>query len=687
MATTRKKVDTRTAYFAPPKSIITKRVGEAARQISELWDKASQEEGANQDSMQHIIDLFTGKHELGIPEDKRYVAFDAKSNKPADVIFRVMGMLMARITAQYISPSTDRKDNVRGDLIEQHINALYPGLFKRYLQRPDVQALFWQLLVGTSYIQQSYDPYYWDKNELSRKPHEKISKDDSSEESTEKDKDYNERVEAYRQFAGPPIVVESLDPRSVLPIRTKAKGIIGYVKKYRVTRYDFVEAMRDRGRSVKWEDGKVSVAPGVAGMEHAETADTSMAESMDYYEYIDDNCIYYVCDNEVIDEHEHKGAVKVFPGFALQTGFSESHLSSVGILWPVRNEITQLDFFRTLWANKAYLEIFPQLFAILDANEDPLREDGQAPTVFDLEPGTVKQVRGKIENPMANAASGTDFRALIEMAAVEIDSATIPGIARGQAGAQQPGYAINQLAQSMRTLWRGIIESRELQWGAALEHYLWLIRYAIKQDTSVFAESDDDRRTGRRKGTYATIKPADVDDHFKVEVTLNPDLPIDEQGRINLWWMLYKEGGADWDEFVRKGKGQTNPIAQLRQIRKEAMEKEAMGQAMKDAMALGQVRLENRLLKEQGFTELNETFSLDVQKLKASRTAPQVPGMEGMAGPAADGSVPPEMPMPAGPAADGSMGGTGIPPTAGMNPVDSAPGPRLGDMSSGNGLR
>jgi len=665
---------TRTSYVAPPESIIEKNTHDAAQKIMELQKQLSADDQGRTNTLQHMIDLFMGDHSLGIPEDKRYVAFDAKTNKPADIIFRIKGMLSGKLKFRYVTPSTKADDVKRGDLIEAHVNAYYPTMKRRTQEDVAGQALFWQLLGGTSYIQQTVDMYYWDKNEQKRKAHEKIDDDDDSETQKKKDDEYNERVDEYRQWAGPPMVLEALDPRMVWPVRTKAKGIIAYVKFYRVTRYDFAESFRARGKAVHWDDdGKVShIDTGVAGMEYAESADVGLSNSCEYYEYIDDHCVYYIADGHVVDKYEHRGGIKIFPAYCLQTGLNESATNSVGVLWPVRNEIMQLDFYRTLWANKAYLEIFPQLFAILDGNTDPLTGDDGKPVQWDVEPGTVKQLRGRLENPMANAASGTDFRALIEMESNEIDAATISGVARGIAGMQQPGYSINQLSQGMRTMWRDCITSRELQWAGIIEHYLWCIRHVIKEPSSVYAEAADDARDGRKVGTYATVSPSDIDDHFRIEATLDPDLPIDRQGLINIWWMLYKEGGATWDEFVREGKGQDSPIAQQKQIRREAMQKEAIGKIMEDAIALGRIRAQNKILEEGKFLELNPTFAIQNQLLKEARN-PQ---------PAADGGM--AMPAPMGPPADG---GTGIPPTGGMNPTDSAPGPRMGDMSSGNGLR
>lgn len=681
---TKKRTVTPRSYIEPPPSIITKNVKEAAAQINELNQKLTTEQQGRTDTFEHMISLFTGKHDLGIPNDKRYVTFDAKSSKPSDVIFRVMGMLLAELRCQYVNMSKRRDDADKADRIEAHLNALYPTLFRRNQERWDIQSLFWQLLVGVSYLQQTHLPFYWDKNELRRKPHEVVKPDDDSETTKEKDLDYNDRTAGYREITGPPIMVESLDPRMIREVRTKGKGIVAWVKKYHVTRYDFAEGFRARNKRATFDvDGNATIENGVAGMEYAETADIPMSESVDYYEYIDSEFVYYVVNDRVVDKFHHRGGIRIFPSYGLQTGLNEPQYSSVGILWPVRNEVVQLDFYKTLWANKAFLEIFPQLFAILDGKDDPLRDEDGSNTEWTLEPGTIKQIRGQLINAMKDAASGTDFRALVEDTSSGIDSSTISGIARGQAGAQQPGYSINQLAQAMRTLWKVIIESRELQFSSMYEHYLWMVKNVIKQETSAFAEGTEDPKTGRRTGDYITVKPDDIDDYFRVEANLQPDLPIDKQGQINLYASLYERSLVDWDTYVRDGLGKNNPERLLRKIRKEAMEKETLGKAIEDAQKLGQVRLQNAMLKEAGFPDLNDAFMTDVQLIKGAREGEQ-PQMNGL-GPDGQPMMPPQPGAP--PAAPQGQPAAGPPPTFGASPADSSPGPRMGDMSSGNGLR
>ena len=695
----------RTTYRRPPDDVITKRVKDAgfemASQLQEGATNLQAEQQKQQDDIETLISIFTGSHDVGIPEEKRYVAFDAKSSKPSDVIFRVMGMLLAPPKCEYMSTGTKMPEQQKADEIERQLNFLYPALFKRTVVRWDIQSLFWQLLAGVGYIQQSFDAYYWDKNEMKRRPDEQVAaqKDGESDfdyamRKKKVDEAYTDRVSAYKMYAGPPIVVESIDPRIIRPVMTPDKGVIAWVKRYRVTRHTFIEEMRKRGRNISfnrdgipYRTGKRSAVgemEGTAGIQYPTTAESFNTQSIDYYEYIDDEFIHYVVGDQVIDSYQHKGGIKIVPAYGLQTGMVEPHLASVGILWSTRNEIRQYDFYRTLWANKGFLEVFPQLLAILGEKDDPLRDEDGNVANFTIEPGTITQIRGTIVNPLKESASGTDFRALVQDTGAEIDTATIPGVARGQGGAQQPGYSINQLVQAMRTMWKQIIESRELQFSLLYEHYLWGLKHIVKQPVSVLTDNGEDGRTGRHVGKYVTLKPDDIDDYFTVIAHLKPDLPIDQQGQINLWFQLWKEGGATYEEFARNGKDITNPVYNQRQILRETMQKESMPKIIEDAQALARFRLPQAILRDGKFDKLNKTFSMDVQALQAARQGAQ----NGMA--PADpmqppGGMPPADPMqPPAPAAEPALS---LPPTVGANPADSAPGPRAGDMSSGMGIR
>lgn len=657
-----------------------------ASSITTLGNDLDSKYGLNTNTMDHMVRLFEGKHDLGIPDDKRYVSFDAKSAKPADIIFRVMGMLLAPILPEYIHPAGSAKDEQRRARVEGHLTHLDPWLFRKYQTRYDIRNRFWQLLVGRSYIQQSYLPTYWDKTVMGRNASETLGQSDSADVQAAKNKAYNSRVDGYRGHMGPPVFRECIDPRKVFPIMTP-HGPDGYVKIYRVQRFELNQELGKFGKIAGFDKAgnvtDIAELKKPAGMELARQSDQADANStVDYYEYLDDKVCYYVAGSNVIHKYQHNGGMKIFPAYGLQTGFDDYHLSSVGILWAVRNELPQFDFMRTLWVQKAYLDVFPQLFAQLGSDDEPLRKENGDPIEWDIEPMTVKQIRGQLINALKDASSGMDFRAAVEMFAGDIDLATIPGLARGIAGAQQPGYAINQLSQSMRALWSPVVESAGDQASAMFEHYVDIVVNQVGRPVTVYGETEDPN-SGRMKGEYFTLDPDDVEPYHRVRARLQPELPIDTQGTMMTMAKLNQEGMVTWDQYVREGLKKNNPKAMRDQIIKDQAIRAWIPDAINDAKALGRVQLTNEVIQARSLDHLNAIGNMDLAALKAGRAKQPAPGEA----PSQPAGAPALAPPPVGPGtpgtgpavAPGTAGQTGgtIPPSVGVtgsNPNDPAPG-------------
>ncbi|MEY4763203.1 MAG: hypothetical protein RLZZ200_3060, partial [Pseudomonadota bacterium] len=562
-----------------------------------------------------------------------------------------------------------------------HLNAVYPWLMRKYRTRFDLQSLFWQLLVGRSYLQQSYLPNYWDKQIRKRRPDERPSPDDRPEVMTAKNAAFNARVDGYKGYMGPPVFVECIDPRIIFPVMTP-RGPEAYIKVYQVQRFEMAEAFKKAGKTVTWrDDGSPDVVDSElekqAGLElPTQTADFSAGTTV-YYEYIDDEEVVYATESRELFRIQHNGGIRIFPAYGLQTGFKEVHLMAVGLLWAVRNELPQFDFMRTLWVQKAYLDVFPQLFAQLGKDDQPiLSKEGEA-VQWDIEPMTVKQIRGQLVNALKDAQSGMDFRAAVDMFANDIDQATLSSLARGIAGAQQPGYSINQLSQAMRTAWKPIIESRQDQFAEMGADYLQKVAHVWREETTVFCEGAPDASTGRRAGEYNSVSPEDIGDFYQVVAHLDPELPIDKQGTMLTAAKLLQESALTWEDYVREGLGKHNPQQYWREVMRDTARRAYLPKAIEDGMALGRVQLTNQILQAQGLDRLNTTFSQDVQALKAARAGQAPPG-----GAPAPNGTPSQMPMaatpPGPPPANPGGQGDGIQPTVGANPNDPAPGFRGG---------
>jgi hypothetical protein len=403
---------------------------------------------------------------------------------------------------------------------------------------------------------------------------------------------------------------------------------------------------------------------------------------------------YYVVDDRVVHSYQHDGSMKIVPAYGLTTGLRDYSDMAMGILWPVRNELPQYDFMRTLWLQKAYLEVFPQLVAQLRPEDPAFTGDDGQPVQWDIEPGTIKQVRGELRNILKDAGTGVDFRAFIEMLASDIDMATIPPIARGIGGANQPGYAINQLAQAMRTMWRPIIEWAELQEEALDEHYLFSVKHFADAPVSAFIELEDSQ-SGRYAGDYVTIEPDDIDDYFKVRVRIKPELPIDKQGQAMMWWNLYERGGVPFELFVREGLDMANPAEIARKARRDAFMRAFLPKAAEDAMALGRVELTNEIIRQRGLDRLVPPFNADLQALKErqQQAAMQQQAMQaggvppgGLANPEGAQAPGSSQPVPSSYSPASALspvirrpmesGAEGMAPVEGFNPSNPSPGPR-----------
>lgn len=685
----------RTTYEEKSTDVILGRViaaEEVAQTVRRVAEQVDSNYAQNTLTIDHMVALFKSSHDVGLPEDKRYVGFDAKSSKAPDIIFRVLGMLDGPVQPNYIAPAGSGKDRDRAAKIEEHLSHLYPWMMRKYQTRWDIQNRFWQLLAGRSYLQQTYLPFYWDREILARNADEKLSKGDNAAAITSKNTAFNERVAGYKGYAGPAFFVENLDPRTTFPVMTP-QGPEAWVKIYRVERYELDESFAKVGKKLEFDRGGKRVL-GVADLEKPggqilprQTSQTSKTGAIDYYEYIDDVMTYYVVGGEVVHKVQHDGGMKIFPAYGLQTGFKEFNLAAVGLLWAVRNEIPQYDFMRTLWLQKAYLDVFPQLFAQLPDNGEPLVGEDGKPEKWQIEPMTVKQIRGTLINALKEAGSGTDFRAVVEMLAADIDLATIPGIARGVAGMQQPGYAINQLRQILSNLWKPAIESAEEQMSALYEHYLWCVKNIVKDVCTVFGQFEDPD-TGRLTGDYFEVSPDDIQDYFRVSAKLEPDLPIDKQGTMMSYAQLAEKGYVDFDMYAREGLGISNPVPLKRRIFQDLAERAMLPDAINDATALGRVKLQNATLKAYGMDKGNSLANIDLMALKAGQSQQPAPGgttaPPDAGGGAPAGQPPPGIPAPvAGLEAPPAVAGGGAPiplangvQVAGANPANATPGPR-----------
>lgn len=560
--------------------------------------------GPAQHSIDYMIDLFLGRTPLGIPDDLRFVAFDARSSRPADIIFRIMSALAGEVRLNYVPPTSNPKDRTRAAKIDAHLAALSESFRRVSPSRYDLQALWWLLLTGRSYVQQSYLPYYWDKE---------VALPREDEESNPAA--YIQRMTAYKAKKGPPVLRETLDPRTVFPVYGR-HGIRAYVRTYRVQRLEFERNCHAVGLAPVYGDNGLPrmlvELSQVANLELPQYTEQP-ASAIVYHEYIDDDYIFYVCAGRVIYSYEHKGGIRIIPAFGLQTGMNDPQWMAFGILWPVRNEIPQLDFYRTLVAQKAYLDVFPPLIAELREGESPAVDETGAPREWKLAPGTVVQVAAQVRPALQNAPTSMDVLQILNYLAGEIDLATIPSLMRGQAPQYQAGYSVNQMLAATRTHWKPFIQAIEMQEALLAEHYLELVKSHIRQPVVTYGTVTD--RSGAASRRYIELSPNDIDDYPRVEARHTAELPVDRQAIAQVWWNLFKEGGATWEDFVIEGLGRSDPENYRRQAERDMGRRQLFPAAMQAATALARVKLVNDLIKQRGLDKANVLLTADIESL------------------------------------------------------------------------
>ena len=577
---------------------------EFAAGLTRLGDELRVKYGAQQDVANYMIDLFLGRVPLGIPDDLRFVSFDARSSRPADIIFRIIGALAGGIRLTYVPPSSSSKDRARAARVDAHLAALADWFGRAQTRNYQLQSLWWLLLTGRSYIQQSYLPHHWDREYT-----------EPTEEEKENPAAYIRRMTAYKAKTGPPVLREVLDPRTVFPVYGR-QGIRAWVKTYRVQRLEFEQNCRSAGlHPVYGKDGLPVMLVELEQLANLVLPEetTQLAGNLIYHEYIDDEYICYICNNRVIYSLEHKGSIRVFPALGLQTGLNDPEWMAVGVLWPVRNELPQLDFFRTLIAQKAYLDVFPPLIAELKEGESAVLDEAGNPREWKLAPGTIVQLPAQVRPALAAAPTSTDVLQIITYLAQEIDLATIPALMRGVAPQYQAGYSVNQMLAATRAHWKPFIQSLEVQEEALAEHYLTIVKEFVKQPVIVYGEVTN--RQGQSSRQYITLNPDDIDDIPRVQARHSADLPVDRQATAQVFWNLFKEGGVTWADYVTEGLGRQDPENYRKQAERDIGRRQLFPAAMQAATALARVKLVNDLIKQRGLDQANVLLTADIESL------------------------------------------------------------------------
>lgn len=227
------------------------------------------------------------------------------------------------------------------------------------------------------------------------------------------------------------------------------------------------------------------------------------------------------------------------PYFRAKGPDSESLLYSLLFLVPALDELL------TMKLNWAHLGAYPTPVVKAVANAPgsmPLGEDGSPPALVWTPGKAMTFPAGWGMDFLQPPPTGQDMNQLIQILQSLIDIAGIPSVYRGVGGADQAGYAINQLMAAASLAFRLASEAQSRQFSRAFEFFHYCIEHLIKQPVFVLAGPRADN-TGKQ---WISLKPgeginateAGVDELGPVTIEYRATLPTDEQARAMIAMQL-----------------------------------------------------------------------------------------------------------------------------------------------------
>lgn len=380
-------------------------------------------------------------------------------------------------------------------------------------------------------------------------------------------------------------------------------------------------------------------------------------QSVEVWEYWDRSCsITFVEDVPVRYSEHNTGQVPYFEAYAKPQSSRDPERRSRPTAYKQKWLVELLNRFWTMMGNVGYLYCYPTPVTEtpLDANV-PLAADGRPPHI-EWEVGKhITLLAGQkllfVTPPAEHMQLMGD---LIQQALRLFDQSSGLGPAiRGVGGADQPGYALQQLIGASLLSLKPAIKQRDWMLARAMAYTWRLIEKRIGEPVPVLGTNPDTDKGGKR---WLELGPDDINGYYKIDVESKP---LMGQLRISL--------GAFGASMV-KARMMSRGRAMSELLGIEQPDDEL------DDIAIDEMMESDQDLKRQ----MQEVALKRAGLLPASAppgTPPQLPGASPMPGP---GSLPGALPGP--PAAGPGIGMPLQPPTPPM------PGPTQGQMESLGGL-
>ncbi len=383
--------------------------------------------------------------------------------------------------------------------------------------------------------------------------------------------------------------------------------------------------------------------------------------SVSVWEYWDRECTITFVESLPVRYAEHNtGEVPYFEAYAKPNSARDPERRSRPGSYKQKWLVELLNRFWTMLGNVGYLYCYPTPVTEtpLDANI-PLAADGRPPAV-DFEVGKhLTLIAGQklvfVSPPAEHMQLMTN---LISQAMQLFDQSSGLGPAiRGVGGADQPGYALQQLIGASLLSLKPAIKQRDWQLARALGYTQRLIEHRIGEPVPVWGTNPDATKGGKK---WLELGPDDINGYYKVSVESKP---LMGQLRISL---------GSFAASMVKARMMSRGHAMEEFLGIEQPEDEM------DDIAIDEMLETDPHLKKQMFDAALKRAGL------APPTPPPAEGGPPMLPGAGPGGPPPAPPLPGGmPPPPPAGPGVGMPLQPGTPPM---PGPTEGQMQQLGGL-
>lgn len=429
------------------------------------------------------------------------------------IIENVLGTLVANDPQIRIPPAavTAKAQQSSSDLEKWTYGAL---MQLRMQQNEDVFERFMECLVayGHGCMKMMYAPQKW----------KGFPKQDKKAKETEEA--YNERSETWKQGRPLPVAWTWCDPRTVYPVWSdlglEAVLELDYrdpiaLAPYRFNLKDEVDILELERTHVK-DSGEIEFA-------QLWTRET----------------LTYAIDGVVVHHEKHKYPnVPYIYAMGQAVASKDPAYMGLSVIYAIRHLLPYYD--RLLSQNASAIRLYGWPTVVYE--EPPFSAPGE-----NLEGGDagVRQLAFKPGEPISLQpgekvgflqwqGEAPDIARQIAMVSEMIERAGIPGTSMG-VGADQSGYAINQLIGAARMKLKPLIRHGEDALRQVIQTLWDIVEYRVGQKVPVYL------REGKTTG-WMTIGPDDLKGYRHVEVNLNPLLPTDTYARSSQAINEYNSG-------------------------------------------------------------------------------------------------------------------------------------------------